>query len=137
MSTIFNAVGFRVQVEKMIATGRIDMVVETQNITYVMELKLSNNGGLSAAKKQIQENHYLEPFKVDKRQVTGLAIELDEQGKVLSTGKELKVEMTTWRHRGAELKKRMTKEDVVDNRLGGRRRKISDVRQMSCTFLAR
>mgnify|MGYP004419766821 CR=1 FL=1 len=31
--------------EKMIATGRIDMVVETTNFIYVLELKLSNNGG--------------------------------------------------------------------------------------------
>ena len=28
LSTIFNAIGCRVEVEKMIATGRIDMVVE-------------------------------------------------------------------------------------------------------------
>lgn len=31
MSTIFNAIGCRVEVEKMIATGRIDMVVEATN----------------------------------------------------------------------------------------------------------
>ena len=92
MSTIFNAVGFRVQVEKMIATGRIDMVVETQNITYVMELKLSKNGGLAAAEKQIKENHYLEPFKADKRQVIGLAIELDAEGKGLVDWKEVEEE---------------------------------------------
>ena len=29
MSTIFNAIGCRVQVEKMLATGRIDLVVTT------------------------------------------------------------------------------------------------------------
>ena len=48
LSTIFNAIGCRVEVEKMIATGRIDMVVETTNFIYVMELKLSNNGGVDA-----------------------------------------------------------------------------------------
>lgn len=61
LSTIFNAVGFRVHVEKMIATGRIDMVVETKNIIYVMELKLTKNGGLSAAESQIINKQYLEP----------------------------------------------------------------------------
>ena len=53
MSTIFNAIGCRVEVEKMIATGRIDMVVETTNFIYVLELKLSNNGGIDAATEQI------------------------------------------------------------------------------------
>ena len=89
MSTIFNAIGFRVQVEKMLATGRIDMVVETQNFIYVMELKLSNNGGLAAAKKQIIDNHYLEPFKADKRKVIGLAVELDAEGKGLIDWEEI------------------------------------------------
>ena len=89
MSTIFNAVGFRIQVEKMIATGRIDMVVETQEIIYVMELKLSNNGGMAAAEKQILANHYAEPFKADKRKVIALAIELDDMGKGLIDWKEV------------------------------------------------
>ncbi len=89
MSTIFNAVGFRVQVEKMIATGRIDMVVETQEIIYIMELKLSNNGGMAAAEKQILSNQYAEPFKADKRKVIALAIELDEMGKGLVDWKEV------------------------------------------------
>lgn len=44
MSTIFNAIGFRVEVERMIATGRIDMVVTTDNYIYVIELKLAKNG---------------------------------------------------------------------------------------------
>ena len=89
MSTIFYAVGFRVQVEKMIATGRIDMVVETQEIIYVMELKLSNNGGLTAAEQQIQAKQYAEPFKADKRKVVVLAIELDDMGKGLIDWKEV------------------------------------------------
>ena len=89
MSTIFNAVGFRVQVKKMIATGRIDMVVETQEIIYVMELKLSNNGGLTAAEQQIQAKQYAEPFKADKRKVVVLAIELDDMGKGLVDWKEV------------------------------------------------
>ncbi len=92
LSTIFNAIGCRVEVEKMIATGRIDMVVGVTNYIYVLELKLSNNGGLAAAEKQIRENHYAEPFKADKRQVIALAVELDEQGKGLKEWKEVKGE---------------------------------------------
>ena len=89
MSTIFNAIGFRVEVERMLATGRIDMVVYTPRIIYVLELKLSNNGGLAAAEKQISANQYAEPFKADKRKVTALAVELDSEGKGLVDWKEV------------------------------------------------
>ena len=83
LSTIFNAIGCRVEVEKMIATGRIDMVVEVTNFIYVLELKLSNNGGVDAAEEQMKAKQYAEPFKADKRKVIALAIELDELGKGL------------------------------------------------------
>ena len=89
MSTIFNAIGCRVEVEKMIATGRIDMVVENTNFIYVLELKLSNNGGVDAAAEQMKAKQYAEPFKADKRKVIALAIELDDMGKGLVDWKEV------------------------------------------------
>ena len=89
MSTIFRALGFRVEVERMLATGRIDMIVEVPSIIYVLELKLSNNGGISAAESQIKEKSYTEPFKADKRKVIALAVELDEKGKGLTDWKEV------------------------------------------------
>ena len=89
MSTIFYAIGCRVEVEKMIATGRIDMVVENTNFIYVLELKLSNNGGVDAATEQMQAKQYAEPFKADKRKVIALAIELDDMGKGLVDWKEV------------------------------------------------
>jgi hypothetical protein len=89
MSTIFNAIGCRVEEEKMIATGRIDMVVETTNFIYVLELKLSNNGGVDAATEQMKAKQYAEPFKADKRKVIALAIELDDMGKGLVDWKEV------------------------------------------------
>ena len=89
LSTIFNAIGCRVEVEKMIATGRIDMVVEATNFIYVLELKLSNNGGVDAAEEQMKAKQYAEPFKADKRKVIALAIELDDMGKGLVDWKEV------------------------------------------------
>ena len=90
MSTIFNAIGLRVEVEKMIATGRIDMVVTATNFIYVLELKLSNNGGLSAAEAQIKDRQYQEPFKADtRRKVIALAVELDDMGKGLVDWKQV------------------------------------------------
>ena len=89
LSTIFNAIGCRVEVEKMIATGRIDMVVEATNFIYVLELKLSNNGGVDAATEQIKAKQYAEPFQADKRKAIALAIELDDKGKGLVDWKEV------------------------------------------------
>ncbi len=83
ISTIINAIGWKVEVEHMLATGRIDMVVQTSRYIYVIELKLRNNGGKDAATQQISNRQYMEPFKADKRQVIGIGIELDEEGKGL------------------------------------------------------
>lgn len=89
MSTIFNSIGCRVEVERMISTGRIDMVVTTNNYIYVIELKLTKNGGIAAGEKQIKDNRYIEPFKADKRRVIALAIELDDLGKGLKDWKQV------------------------------------------------
>ena len=65
------------------------MVVYTLHIIYVLELKLSNNGGANAAEKQIITKQYVEPFKTDKRKVIALAVELDDLGKGLLDWKEV------------------------------------------------
>lgn len=83
ISTILNAIGLRVEVERMLAGGRIDIVVWTTRYIYVIELKLQNAGGMEAAARQIEDNHYLEPFNADGRKVTGLAVALDDTGKGL------------------------------------------------------
>ncbi len=89
MSTIFNAIGCHVEVEHMMANGRIDMVVEVTHFIYVMELKLTNNGGLASAERQIRDNCYDAPFRGDRRKVVALAVELDDQGKGLIDWKEV------------------------------------------------
>ena len=83
ISTILNAIGLKVEMEHMLATGRIDLIAQTSRYIYVIELKLRNNGGKKAAIQQILGNKYLDPFKADNRKVIGLGIELDEEGKGL------------------------------------------------------
>ena len=90
ISTIFNAIGFKVEVERMISTGRIDMVIYTRRIIYILELKLSNNGGMKAAENQINDRNYTKPFLADGRMVIALAVELDDMGKGLIDWKEVK-----------------------------------------------
>ena len=38
------------------------------NYIYVLELKLTKNGGIDFAEKQIKEKNHAEPFKADKRE---------------------------------------------------------------------
>lgn len=79
-----------VDVERMLSTGRIDILVRATRYIYVIELKLKNNGGKEAAVQQILANQYMEPFQADKQKVVGLGIELDEEGKGLLDWKEVK-----------------------------------------------
>lgn len=81
ISSIFYAIGLRTEVERMMAKGRIDMVVWAWDTIYVIELKLQKNGGLAAAEQQIRQNLYAQPFEAESRQVVPLAIELDDEGK--------------------------------------------------------
>ena len=83
ISSLMRALGFRVEVEYMMSTGRIDVVVWTSQIIYVIELKLKKNGGVSAAEQQIKDRGYVAPFLADGRKVIALALELDDLGKGL------------------------------------------------------
>jgi len=65
------------------------MTVQTSRYIYVIELKLQNNGGKSAATHQIFDRLYLEPFLADSRQVIGLGLELDDKGKGLIDWQEV------------------------------------------------
>lgn len=90
ISTILNAIGCQVEAERMLSTGRIDIIASTARFIYVMELKLTNNGGIEAAEKQIRDKGYLKPFLADKRKAIGLAVELDDMGKGLIDWREVK-----------------------------------------------
>jgi hypothetical protein len=83
ISSLFRVLGFRVEVERMMANGRIDILVYTPQIIYVIELKLTKNGGVLAAEAQIKDRGYIEPFLADGRRVMTMAIELDDNGKGL------------------------------------------------------
>ena len=91
ISTIFNAIGFKIEVERMISTGRIDMIIYTNRIIYVLELKLSNNGGMDAAESQINDRDYTRPFQADGRKVIALAVELDNMGRGVIDWKEVTI----------------------------------------------
>ncbi len=92
ISSILNAIGFKVEVEHMLATGRIDILVKTSRYTYVLELKLTNNGGKESAARQILDRQYTVPFESNEQEVIALAIELDDMGKGLVDWKRVEKE---------------------------------------------
>lgn len=95
ITIIFRALGLRVEVERMQALGRPDIVVYVKNKVYVLELKLENNGGAAAAATQISDRHYIDPFLTatpstsdaaaqPAREVFALGIGMDNEGKGLT-----------------------------------------------------
>jgi hypothetical protein len=55
--------GFYVKAEYHTSEGRIDLLLQTADFTYVMEFKL--NGTAEEALRQIDEKHYAQPFEGD------------------------------------------------------------------------
>ena len=84
ISTILNALGYRVEADRTLSDGRIDLVAWTSRYIYVIKLHLSNNGGDAAAAEQIRSHNYLDSFRSDARKPIGLAIGLDYEGKGLT-----------------------------------------------------
>ncbi len=79
LSMMFYSVGFNVQQEVRVAAGRIDMVVTTRRQLYVIELKLSDNGGAMAAMEQMSARRYVDAYSAEYRQLNQLAIEFDNK----------------------------------------------------------
>lgn len=95
ITIIMRALGFRVEVERMQAVGRPDIVVYVKEKVYILELKLNNNGGAKAAAAQIRDRHYCDPFLSGTHsspdatipanpQVIALGIGMDDEGKGLT-----------------------------------------------------
>jgi hypothetical protein len=64
--------GFYVRAEYHTSQGRIDMVVQTADRTYVMEFKL--DGTAEEALQQINDKGYTLPFECDERQIVKIGV---------------------------------------------------------------
>lgn len=60
---VFRLLGFYTKVEYHTSEGRVDLVMQTDRFTYVMEFKL--DGTAEEALRQIEEKHYAVPFAAD------------------------------------------------------------------------
>ncbi len=72
MYLIFMMMGFYTEVERRTSRGRMDIVIQTKDYIYVMELKL--DGSAEEALKQIEDKGYAEPFAKDSRKLYKIGI---------------------------------------------------------------
>ena len=74
---IFKLLGFFVQAEYRTSRGRIDILLQTPNYIYVMELKL--DGTAEEALQQIEANDYCAPFANDPRTLFRIGMNFSKQ----------------------------------------------------------
>ena len=72
MYIIFELLGEYVQTEKQTSNGRIDILLQTKDFVYIMELKV--DGSADEALKQIEEKGYDRPFADDPRQIFRIGV---------------------------------------------------------------
>ena len=89
LKNIFYLCGFKVSEEQQMSIGRIDLVVETSENIYILELKMSDNGGVVSASYQISSRHYADAYAASSKPVISLALEFDRQSRGLIDWKKL------------------------------------------------
>ena len=72
MYIIFELLGEYVQTEKQTSNGRIDILIQTKEFIYIMELKV--DGSADEALKQIDEKGYDRPFAADSRKLYKIGV---------------------------------------------------------------
>lgn len=87
----FYIVGCRIEEEKQMATGQIDLVAHYDNCILVMELKLDSNGGIEAAKQQLIDRNYASAFSAEKKEVYAIAISFSTKDRSITNFAILKV----------------------------------------------
>lgn len=67
MTIVFKLLGIHVQTERHTSNGRMDIVMQTSDYIYIIELKL--DGTADEALKQIEDKQYATPFAMDSRTI--------------------------------------------------------------------
>ena len=77
----FRLMGFYVEVEHRTANGRMDVLIQTPQYVYIMELKTDSTA--EAALEQIEEREYGKPFASDPRQLFKIGINFSTEKKLI------------------------------------------------------
>ena len=81
MYVIFTMLGFYVEVERHTTDGRMDVVVQTRDYVYIMELKIDQSA--ETALQQIEEKCYAEAFSGDTRVIYKIGVNFSTSTKRL------------------------------------------------------
>jgi ATP-dependent exoDNAse (exonuclease V) beta subunit len=78
---VVRMLGFNIESEILTIDGRIDCVLKTEKIIYIIEFKTGNT---KKAIEQIHEKQYHLAYQTDKRKIELLGIDFDMENKVIS-----------------------------------------------------
>lgn len=78
---IFRMLGFYVEVERHTTNGRMDIVIQTPQYVYILELKINQTA--DAALQQIEEKGYARPFMNDSRRIYKIGVNFSTDKKLI------------------------------------------------------
>lgn len=81
----FRLMGFYVGVERHTSRGRIDVVMQTPDFVYILELKINQTA--AAALQQIEEKDYARPFANDPRRLFKIGVNFSTETKLIDDWK--------------------------------------------------
>ncbi|MBR1681816.1 MAG: ATP-binding protein [Bacteroidaceae bacterium] len=81
----FRLLGFYVNVERRTSNGRIDVLIQTPDYIYILELKINQTA--AAALQQIEDKGYALPFASDSRQLFKIGINFSTETKLIDDWK--------------------------------------------------
>ena len=79
MYIIFELLGEYVQTEKQTSNGRIDILLQTKDYVYIMEIKTDTTA--DAALQQIEEKGYARPFAADSRKLFRIGVSFSKENR--------------------------------------------------------
>ena len=77
----FRLLGFYVDVERHTANGRMDIMIQTPQFIYIIELKIDKTA--QEALQQIEDKGYARPFKEDPRQLFKIGVNFSTEKKLI------------------------------------------------------
>ena len=81
----FRLLGFYVDVERHTTNGRMDILIQTPDFIYILELKFDQSADV--ALQQIEENGYARPFAHDSRRLFKIGINFSTKSKTIDDWK--------------------------------------------------
>lgn len=81
---IFHLCGCRMEEERQMAAGRIDLVAHHPRCIIILELKMTANGGLDAAEDQIIDRSYIKAYKAEPKLLFEVPISFSTQKRMVT-----------------------------------------------------